>query len=81
MAKRVRDYRKEYDEYHGTAEQRANRSKRVLARRAYEKEHGDQTGKDIDHKKPLRSGGSNAPSNLRASTVKKNRGWSRGKDL
>jgi 5-methylcytosine-specific restriction endonuclease McrA len=78
MAKRVRDYKKEYREYHGTPEQRANRSKRVLARRAYEKEHGDQTGKDIDHKNPLRNGGSNAMSNLRASTVKKNRGWNRG---
>lgn len=78
MAKRVRDYGKEYREYHGTPEQRANRSKRVLARRAYEKEHGDQTGKDIDHKKPLRSGGTNAKSNLRATSVKKNRGWNRG---
>lgn len=77
--KRDRDYRKEYDEYHGTPEQRANRSKRVLARRAFEKAHGDQTGKDIDHKKPLRSGGGNGMSNLRAVSVKKNRGWNRGK--
>ena len=81
MAKRVRDYEKEYREYHGTPEQRHNRSLRVLARRAYEKGHGDQTGKDIDHVKPLRSGGTNAKSNLKASSVKKNRGWSRGKDL
>lgn len=76
MAK-PRNYREEYDKYHGTAEQRANRSKRVLARRAYEKAHGDQTGKDIDHKKPLRSGGGNGMSNLRATSVKKNRGWNR----
>jgi len=78
MSKRVRDYAKEYREYHGTPEQIAKRSKRVLARRAYEKVHGDQTGKDIDHKKPLRNGGSNALSNLRATSVKKNRGWNRG---
>jgi len=76
--KRVRDYREEYDNYHGTPEQRHNRSLRVLARRAYEKEHGDQTGLDIDHKKPLRSGGGNGENNLRAISIKKNRGWNRG---
>jgi hypothetical protein len=76
-----RDYRKEYDEYHGTPEQRHKRSLRVLARRKYEKVHGDQTGKDIDHRKPLRSGGGNGLTNLRAESVKKNRGWNRGKDL
>lgn len=77
--KRERDYRKEYDEYHGTPEQRANRSKRVLARRAFEKAHGDlPRTMDVDHKKPLRSGGGNGMGNLRAVTVKKNRGWNRG---
>ena len=78
MKKRERDYRKEYDSYHGTPEQRHNRSLRVLARRKYEKAHGDQTGKDIDHEKPLRSGGGNALSNLHAESIKKNRGWRRG---
>ena len=72
-----RDFKKEYKEYHGTAEQRHNRSLRVLARRKYEKAHGDQTGKDIDHERPLRSGGSNALSNLSATSIKKNRGWNR----
>ena len=79
MAKdRVRDYGKEYREYHGTPEQRHNRSLGVMARRAYEKVHGDQTGKDIDHKDPLRSGGGNGLKNLRATSIKKNRGWNRG---
>jgi hypothetical protein len=73
-----RDYGKEYREYHGKPEQRHKRSLRVLARRAYEKAHGDQTGKDIDHVKPLRNGGGNGMGNLRASSVKKNRGWNRG---
>jgi 5-methylcytosine-specific restriction endonuclease McrA len=35
-------------------------------------------GMDVDHKKPLRSGGSNALANLRVTSVKQNRGW-RGK--
>lgn len=74
MAKR--NYRKEYDNYHGTAEQRKKRSKRVLARRKLEKEgkvsKGD--GKDVDHKNPLRSGGGNGRSNLRVRSRKSNRG-------
>lgn len=36
-------------------------------------------GKDVDHKKPLRSGGSNARSNLRVMSQSKNRAW-RGKE-
>jgi hypothetical protein len=35
-------------------------------------------GKDVDHKKPLRSGGTNARSNLRPLDKSTNRGW-RGK--
>jgi 5-methylcytosine-specific restriction endonuclease McrA len=31
-------------------------------------------GKDIDHIKPLRQGGSNSRSNLRVTSIKKNRG-------
>ena len=50
--KEERNYRKEYDNYHSKPEQRANRSKRVLARRLMMKlgkvKKGD--GKDIDHK-------------------------------
>lgn len=81
MAKRVRDYRKEYDDYHGKPEQRANRSKRVLARRDMEDKVGKAAiaGKDVGHKKPLRSGGTNAASNLTVQSVKTNRGWNRGK--
>jgi hypothetical protein len=74
---RNRDYRKEYLEYHGKPEQRANRSKRVLARREMEKTHGDLSGKDVHHKKPLRNGGSNGKKNL-AITSTSHRGWNRG---
>lgn len=34
-------------------------------------------GKDVDHKKPLRSGGSNARSNLRAIPQSANRAWAK----
>lgn len=34
-------------------------------------------GKDVDHKKPLRSGGSNARSNLRVQSASKNRAWAK----
>lgn len=79
MAKRVRNYREEYDNYHGKPEQRANRSKRVLARREMEETHGKAAlaGKDVHHKKPLRSGGGNGKSNLAIASVKSNRGWNR----
>jgi 5-methylcytosine-specific restriction endonuclease McrA len=32
-------------------------------------------GKDVDHKKPLRSGGGNARSNLRVMSQSQNRAW------
>jgi len=35
-------------------------------------------GKDVGHKKPLRSGGSNARSNLVVQSQKFNRGWEAG---
>lgn len=72
----TRDYKKEYAEYHGKPEQIQNRAERVKARRMMEKTgtvtKGD--GKDVDHKKPLRSGGTTTKSNLRVRSVKANRG-------
>jgi hypothetical protein len=50
MAKK-RDYRKEYDDYHGTAEQKKRRAQRNSARSKAEKagkvRKGD--GKEVDH--------------------------------
>jgi 5-methylcytosine-specific restriction endonuclease McrA len=66
-----RNYRKEYDEYHGSAEQRKNRSNRNKARRKLGLKKGD--GMEADHKKPIKKGGSNAKSNLRAVSRKTNR--------
>lgn len=73
--KKKRNYKKEYKNYHSKPEQRKNRSKRTVARRQAEKDgrvkKGD--GKDLDHKKPLRSGGSNAKSNTRVRSRSANR--------
>ena len=72
----ARNYRKEYDKYHGKPEQIKNRAERVKARRMMEKtgavSKGD--GKDVHHVKPLRSGGKSTPNNLRVRSVKANRG-------
>jgi hypothetical protein len=57
-ARRKRDYRKEYDEYHGTAAQKKRRADRNRARRQAEKRgavhKGD--GKEVDHLGSHRTG-------------------------
>jgi len=62
-----RDYKMEYRNYHGKPKQKKERAARTRARELMIKKgrakRGD--GKDIDHKKPLRSGGSNGINNLR----------------
>ena len=72
----TRNYRGEYDNYQGKPDQIKKRAERVKARRMMEKTgavtKGD--GKDVDHKKPLRSGGTTTKSNLRVRSVKANRG-------
>jgi hypothetical protein len=71
----TRNYRSEYDNYQGKPEQIKNRAERVKARRMMEKTgavtKGD--GKDVDHKKPLRSGGTTTKSNLRVRNKSANR--------
>lgn len=70
-----RNYDKEYKNYQGTPEQKKNRAKRNAARRQMERELGKEAlkGKDVDHKKPLSKGGSNARSNLQVTSVSHNR--------
>ena len=70
MAKK-RNYRKEYDEYHAKPEQKKNRAARNAARRESGLQKGD--GKEVDHKKPLSKGGSNAKSNRRVVSRHANR--------
>lgn len=74
MAKR-RDYKREYEMYQGTTEQKRNRAKRNAARREMEREVGKSAlkGKDVDHKVPLSKGGGNSRSNLQITSVHYNR--------
>jgi 5-methylcytosine-specific restriction endonuclease McrA len=74
MPKRKRNYRREYDTYHGTPEQRRLRALRNQARRQLMKQgkvkKGD--GMHVDHIKPLSKGGSNGKKNLRVVPAKTN---------
>jgi len=69
----MRDYKKEYREYHGKPEQRKRRSSRVMARRLMKKRLGAKAvaGKDIDHKDG--DPRNNSPSNLRVMNKSRNR--------
>jgi hypothetical protein len=71
----ARNYRSEYDNYQGKPEQIKKRAERVKARRMMEKtgaaKKGD--GKDVDHIKPMRSGGTSAKGNLRMRSKSANR--------
>lgn len=71
-----RDYKKEYQMYQGTEQQKKNRAQRNKARRMLMAEgvvkKGD--GVDVDHVQSLKSGGETVRSNLRPRSVKKNRG-------
>lgn len=66
--------------YNARPDKVADRVKNNQARAALTSEgkvrKGD--GKDVGHVKPLRSGGSNARSNLRVQSRKFNRGWEAG---
>jgi len=70
-----RDYKQEYKNYHGKPKQRKERAARTAARELMIKKgrakKGD--GKDIDHKKPLRHGGSKGINNLRVRNRSENR--------
>lgn len=72
--------RKQVNGYNARPENVAKRVKNNQARAVMEKEgrvrKGD--GKDVHHKKPLRSGGSNSRSNLAVTSASKNRGWRDG---
>lgn len=71
------ELKQHYKDYQGTPAQIKKRAERNKARAIMEKEgrasKGD--GKDVHHKKPLRSGGTSARSNLAVVKRKKNRGW------
>lgn len=74
-----RPYKKEYEQQVARGEH-ADRMERQKARREMDKNGVDRKGKDIDHKKPLSKGGSNAKSNLRLVTPSENRSFKRNSD-
>jgi hypothetical protein len=77
-----RPYKKEYDDYHSSEEQKKNRAKRNAARRDAKRkglvDKGD--GKDVDHIKPLSKGGTNGSGNLRVKAASQNRSFKRNPD-
>ena len=70
-------YQAEYQKAPKQVEKRvARNAARQAAIKAGTVQVGD--GKDIDHKKPLENGGTNASGNTRVLPAKKNRGWRKG---
>jgi hypothetical protein len=63
-----RDYKAEYQAHHSSDKAKKDRAARNKAARAK-----GQAGKDVDHKTPLRSGGSKSLSNTRVRSRSANR--------
>jgi 5-methylcytosine-specific restriction endonuclease McrA len=66
-----RDYRAEYDNYHGKPAQIKARATRNAARRKAGLKPGDP--REVDHRRPLSRGGSNSQGNLRVTSQAINR--------
>jgi hypothetical protein len=71
-----RDYKAEYkrDLETGKSGPDSAQHERQRARRMYDKQGVDRSGKDIDHVKPLRKGGKSTPGNMRLRSKKTNQG-------
>ena len=67
----MRDYKREYQNYHARPEQKRNRAARNLWNRRLKGKV--PPGKEIDHRRPLGNGGSNARSNIRYRSISENR--------
>lgn len=66
-----RDYKHAYKLQKASGETK-DQIERQRARRTYDKEGVDRSGKHIDHITPLRSGGKSTPGNLRLRSPKAN---------
>lgn len=71
MARRRRNYRREYARYHGRPEQRRRRSMRNKARRKMGLKRGDS--REVHPKRALSKGGGNRRSNLKVMSRRANR--------
>jgi 5-methylcytosine-specific restriction endonuclease McrA len=71
-----------YDKAYNAKPDQVNKREMRNAARAALMRDGKVTkgdGKDVDHKKPLKNGGSNTQSNLAVKSQTENRGWRKGK--
>lgn len=77
-----RPYKKEYEQYQGTEEQKKNRAVRNAARRKLMRTGGVSKGdgKDVDHVQPISKGGTNKGGNLRVKSASANRSFKRNSD-
>jgi hypothetical protein len=75
----MRNYKKEYDNYQGTEEQKKNRAERNTARRQAKAKGLNVAGKDVAHVKALSKGGSNKDG-VTLQAPSKNRSFKRNKD-
>jgi hypothetical protein len=71
MAEKARDYKQEYQDYHGRPEQIKERAQRNAARAQMGLKVGDP--REVDHKQPISQGGTNSFRNLRAVSQATNR--------
>tara|TARA_R110000796_G_scaffold78094_1_gene174439 strand:- start:575 stop:871 length:297 start_codon:yes stop_codon:yes gene_type:complete len=81
MPTKKRDYKKEYANYQGTAEQKKNRAVRNAARNTMKAKGVVSTGdgKHVNHKTPISKGGGNAPGNLSVKKESTNSSYPRTK--
>lgn len=80
MARKPRNYKREYEKYQGRPDQIRRRSMRNKARRKMVKKHGRAKlrGKDVGHLRGI--GGGNGSKNLRIQSKRKNRSFKRNSD-
>lgn len=80
MASNQSKAKQAYDKaYNARPEEIKKRAMRNKARAEYEKKHGDlPSDVDVNHKRPLKTGGGNGHGNLEATSQKENRGWRKG---
>ena len=76
---KARPYKTEYEQQVARGEH-GKRMERQKARREMDAKGVNRTGKDIDHKKPLSKGGTNAANNLRLVSPTTNRSFARNSD-
>ena len=78
MANKPRNYRKEYDTYHGTSQQKKNRASRNKARNTLKKSGSILSGKDVHHKDGNPK--NRKSNNLKVTSKSKNRSFKRTKN-